>query len=221
MRSVVSSGLTTTVVGSTTESARCRDAAGEAQHRHQPGEHDDGQHTESDRNGTTPTRTQAHGGQPQGKQQHQHRLAHPACEAEEGRREPRIRLAALERAEGEEGDQRRKERLAGVRQPDGAVEPEERADGQEGGRRERGRPVVRRASQRVHDERRESAEEDGERDIGRGRIIEPGVHEAAQADIEDVARRVWLVLDHVVLAQRERELHGVPVVRHARAIRQP
>src|SRR5206468_1449322 len=43
----------------------------------------------------------------------------------------------------------------------------------------------------------------------------------AQADVEDITGRMRLVLDDIVLAQRQRKLHGVPVVEHARPIREP
>src|SRR2546425_737386 len=58
-------------------------------------------------------------------------------------------------------------------------------------------------------------------DLRSGRVSEPRVHDAAQPHVEDVARWVGLVFDDVVLAQRERELHGVPVVEHARPVGQP
>src|SRR5437879_7364036 len=45
-------------------------------------------------------------------------------------------------------------------------------------------------SQVVDDERREPAEGDRERDVGRRRIVEPGVDQTAENHVEDVARRI-------------------------------
>src|SRR5437879_13314037 len=76
-------------------------------------------------------------------------------------------------------------------------------------------------SQVVDDERREPAEGDRERGVGRRRIVEPGVDQTAENHVEDVARRMGLVLGHVVLPNGHRELNGVPVVERARPVGQP
>ena len=48
----------------------------------------------------------------------------------------------------------------------------------------------------------------------------PADHQATEPDIQDVAGGMGLVFADVVLAERERELHGVPVVEHASPVRQ-
>ena len=193
------------------------EASAEPDHRHEPRQRRNRDHRQPDHDRADTAETDHGRSEPQREQEQQHRLAQSTRQAEISRREPGVGLTPLERAEGEVGDGDRAERLAGVRQPDGTVEPEERADGQERGRGQCGRPVVDLPGEIEHDEGRQSAEDDGEQRIGSGRITEPGVHDPAEPDVQDIARRMGLVLADVVLAQRERELDGVPVVEHPRA----
>ena len=50
--------------------------------------------------------------------------------------------------------------------------------------------------------------------------MERTAERAAERHVQDVARRVRLVLDDVVLLEGEGELDGVPVVEHPGAVRQ-
>jgi hypothetical protein len=170
--------------------------------------------------GTDPSRTDHHAADPEREQQDEQRLAHAARDAQIPRGEICVGAATVERSEAEVRDGRREERLAGIREADRAVEPEERAHGEHRGGRERGRPVVDRQREVVDDEGRQAAERDRERDIGCRRIVEPRVDDAPEHDVEDVARRVRLVLEHIVLAQRQGKLHGVPVVEQTRPVRE-
>ena len=199
--------------------------AGEAprdpDHRKEPDERGRHDHREPDQGRPEPTNAERGGAEPERKQQDERGLPQTAGEAQIPRGQPRVGLAAAQRAEREVGDHRRHERLASVREPDGAVEPEERAHGEQHPGGKRGPAVVHGACEVIDDERRQAAEGHGEHDVRGGRIAEPVVHEPAERDVEDVPRGVWLVFDDVVLVQRERELDGVPVVQHAGPVRQP
>ena len=194
------------------------EAAAEPHQRQEPREHRAGE--QAARGEHAPGRPDAvdGGGEPQRKEQDEDRLAKPADQAEDQRAPVQVRHAAADGAQREQRHQRGAEGLAGVGQPHGAVEPEQRAHREQQRRGHRRGPPVERAGQPVHGERRRRAEQHGQRHVGLARIADGRVEQAAEAHVEEVAGRVRLVLGDVELAERERELHGVPVVEHPRPV---
>jgi hypothetical protein len=84
-----------------------------------------------------------------------------------------------------------------------------------------GDAIVEGAGEPVHGHGGGSAENHGEGDIGEVRIAQRNVEQAAEGDIQEIAGRMGLMLGDVELAESEGELHGVPVVEHARPIGPP
>src|SRR6185436_17512952 len=137
-------------------------------------------------------------------------------------REPEGERAPVERGHvspqrpvGEPRHHRGREGLPRVGEPDRAVEPEERAHREQRRGHHRGGALVEAEREMVEDEGAAGAEQDRERHVGERGIREGGVEEPPEGHVEQVARRVRLVLRDVELVQGERELHRVPVVEHA------
>ena len=185
--------------------------AGQPQHRPEPGRRREQHEAEAGKDGPRPPEPAPRHAEPERAQDQQHRLAHPARQTEQhgrGDERPHAPLSHRPRADRDPGGERS---LGGVGEADHAVRPEQRAhDEPERGqrRRRRGHRGATRAGRARAPRPRSRQWPDPPRVAAGSPSTMRG--EPTERHVEDVARRVRLMPDHVVPLEGERELDRVP-----------